>query len=433
MEKAVYIEEFEHSYVVLQKQEEEETYTCKMITQNHIPGLLPCKIRYDENAPYFYYDVTSKRSLTKKYSDKKMSFEEVSELFYNIGMITKTAAGYLLESKNFLFRPEFLFEDLETEELFCLYYPDKEESEYAQVQYESMRGNYYVLSEFLLDKIDHRDEHAVNTAYQFYKMSKEEFFSFEAFLGFLEKEIRIKEEEKKEETKQEEALWNPIKSDKPGEEFYQDNKWEDVESNLEEEKADIIKRAFLVSGIPFLIGMIGCISCFAVPMLHAYGKYILIPSITICIFSIIILLFRMGKIYFFKREELEEEFEQEVSIDDYFGQVQDGKTVFFDETEATCDTYCLKWEEGGVKKEYTIKSFPVTIGKLKDSTDIIIADDSVSRIHAKIINRQGKVKIQDLNSTNGTFLNGTRIHPGKEADLERKDEIRFGKITVNVV
>ena len=73
------------------------------------------------------------------------------------------------------------------------------------------------------------------------------------------------------------------------------------------------------------------------------------------------------------------------------------------------------------------------VGKLKGSAQIIINDESVSRIHAKIRRENGKVFIQDLNSTNGTMVNGKKLSPGDETEVHREDKIQFGKILVNVV
>ncbi len=52
----------------------------------------------------------------------------------------------------------------------------------------------------------------------------------------------------------------------------------------------------------------------------------------------------------------------------------------------------------------------------------------VSRRHARIINHQGKYMIEDLGSTNGTFVNrGRRLIPGNSQLLNDGDEIIVGK------
>lgn len=52
----------------------------------------------------------------------------------------------------------------------------------------------------------------------------------------------------------------------------------------------------------------------------------------------------------------------------------------------------------------------------------------ISRRHARIIRRDGKYSIEDLGSTNGTFVNrGKRLLPGNKNILADGDEIIIGK------
>ena len=62
--------------------------------------------------------------------------------------------------------------------------------------------------------------------------------------------------------------------------------------------------------------------------------------------------------------------------------------------------------------------------------DIVLVEDMVSRKHAKITTQQGKIVIQDLGSTNGTFVNGEKI---KEATLHEGDRILVGTSIIKVV
>ncbi|MEN9714644.1 MAG: hypothetical protein RJA35_111 [Actinomycetota bacterium] len=50
----------------------------------------------------------------------------------------------------------------------------------------------------------------------------------------------------------------------------------------------------------------------------------------------------------------------------------------------------------------------VTIGRA-DNADLVIQDEFASTHHAKLVLMNGEWLIQDLNSTNGTFVNGKRV------------------------
>jgi pSer/pThr/pTyr-binding forkhead associated (FHA) protein len=71
---------------------------------------------------------------------------------------------------------------------------------------------------------------------------------------------------------------------------------------------------------------------------------------------------------------------------------------------------------------------PVTVQLLKDvtiigrsaQTDIPLADDNASRQHCQVRKWAGKFVIEDLQSKNGTFVNGSKVakeHPLNDGDL----------------
>ena len=65
------------------------------------------------------------------------------------------------------------------------------------------------------------------------------------------------------------------------------------------------------------------------------------------------------------------------------------------------------------------------VGRGKDCT-ITIIDPSVSRIHAKLtVERNGGINVEDLKSSNGTFVNGERI---ELAAINHHDLVRFGNV-----
>jgi len=64
-----------------------------------------------------------------------------------------------------------------------------------------------------------------------------------------------------------------------------------------------------------------------------------------------------------------------------------------------------------------------TIGRAEDA-DIIIDDPFISSKHALIFKRGSKLLIQDLHSTNGTFLNDKKIT--RPLRLKENDELTLG-------
>jgi hypothetical protein len=57
----------------------------------------------------------------------------------------------------------------------------------------------------------------------------------------------------------------------------------------------------------------------------------------------------------------------------------------------------------------TLSEAPITIGRAEDST-LVINDDYSSARHARLVARGGQWFIEDLGSTNGTYLDRTRVN-----------------------
>lgn len=85
----------------------------------------------------------------------------------------------------------------------------------------------------------------------------------------------------------------------------------------------------------------------------------------------------------------------------------------------------LKFKEA-VLKEIQLDKEVITIGR-NPNNDIHIDNPAVSGSHAKIINEGGRISIEDVNSTNGTFINGKRI---SKSALNNNDVITVGKHTL---
>src|SRR5579872_2974157 len=69
-----------------------------------------------------------------------------------------------------------------------------------------------------------------------------------------------------------------------------------------------------------------------------------------------------------------------------------------------------------------------SLGRSRDN-DIFIVDPSVSRHHAILEVREGKLVVRDTGSTNGTFVNGERV---QLRTLQPGDVVAFGKTHMRV-
>jgi len=100
-------------------------------------------------------------------------------------------------------------------------------------------------------------------------------------------------------------------------------------------------------------------------------------------------------------------------------------------TASAGKAYALKFISGKYQGgEYPLKmERQVIIGRSSD-LDMVLVEDMVSRKHAKITLTGGKITIEDLGSTNGTFVNGEKV---KQARLKEGDRILIGTSILKLV
>src|SRR6266508_4606330 len=71
----------------------------------------------------------------------------------------------------------------------------------------------------------------------------------------------------------------------------------------------------------------------------------------------------------------------------------------------------------------------ITLGRAA-TCDLVVADNYVSNVHARIYLRDGSYWLEDLGSTNGTYMNRSRV--STPTAIGPGDDIRMGKATLEL-
>jgi hypothetical protein len=77
----------------------------------------------------------------------------------------------------------------------------------------------------------------------------------------------------------------------------------------------------------------------------------------------------------------------------------------------------------------TLGEAPITIGRAEDST-LVITDDYASARHARLVPREGQWYVEDLGSTNGTYLDRGKVSAPTPVPLGVP--IRIGRTSVEL-
>jgi len=83
---------------------------------------------------------------------------------------------------------------------------------------------------------------------------------------------------------------------------------------------------------------------------------------------------------------------------------------------------------GMTGRTHELKVDKTTIGRVEDNT-FQIAEPSVSSHHCELLLRGNEVVVKDLNSTNGTFINGEKV---SESVLKAGQVLRLGQIEMRL-
>jgi pSer/pThr/pTyr-binding forkhead associated (FHA) protein len=83
---------------------------------------------------------------------------------------------------------------------------------------------------------------------------------------------------------------------------------------------------------------------------------------------------------------------------------------------------------GMTGRTHELKGEKTTVGRVEDNT-FQIAEPSVSSHHAEVLLRGNDVIVKDLNSTNGTFINGEKV---TESPIKPGQILRLGQIEMRL-
>ena len=379
------------------------SYSFKMIERNSMKGILPAKTRMEDGKGYLYLDISKKRNLIEIYKEKEMMLEDMTKIFQGILPILEELRTYLLTEKMICFDPAYIYEDNE-ESYSVMLLPWKEES-----------PDFRKLAEFFLEKINHKDEHGVNAAYHFYRQQSQTLFSIYHFIQVLEKENIMKRQKKSQAEKLE---FMPIPEINESEEVSEEPEEFEYEYKKINRKG---KRKYVL-----LVLSLICLSLqFINSISHTIKISLMAVSLLLILLFFIVIILKKEK---HKDNEMKEKEEIVYSEKEDLEMIE---TVFFEAEKE--EEWKLQWKEYGRKKQALLEEFPCKVGKIKGEVGIVMNDVSVSRLHCQFVKKENKITIMDLNSTNGTYLNGMRLEQGEILEIEKNDEILIGKVKVLVV
>lgn len=453
-----------HNYLILKNAVPEEIncFSLQMIMENRISSLLSINIKNENGERELCYEISSLQSLSRIYEIRKITGEELIDIIHSIIEVFQQMKEYMLTEEEVVMLPEYIFMNPETRRIQFMYCP------YIKQNCESL---FWELAEFFLDHVEHQDSEAVVLAYQFYKIVRSDNFVLQEIQQLCETQYENKTREKKQDIFTDDGSENIIRA--------KDKKLDTADNNLIFEETPELESSYkffvqkrkppekmagksvntnrnITQFIIFLIiSLLSLVLLFKNPgPINSYSKIINIGFFLFGLGGTAVCVIKskfLKREYYAERniskekdiERMTDHFFQDQKNEDILGQMQTtlyekqkedrpynepvyGKTEFCLITPEE-EKRVLVEKRHGKEIRHKIETLPYTIGKLKDMSDLYISDNTVSRLHARIFEEEGKLYVLDLGSTNGTYLNGISINQEEKFLLEAGDELRIGK------
>lgn len=405
-----------------------DVYTTRMISGNKIPGLLGFQEKWLDGTSLFYYDITSKQPLSRLTERRKMKANEIRTLISDLILILRQMERYLLDEQRICLKPDYIYIDPETfHGSFCMI---------PGYSSEFTRG-FLDFAQYILDHVDHSDGDAVVLAFAVFRECRKENFGVEDIERCMEMGMRPTEIMEVPIQKAEEISIEEVQI--PDKQQYE---YPLVAYERDQGRLKLLVLCMAVVGGMIIIPII-CVALFGLRQLLQWKWIILALEIMVATVGMAAYYFlrdgasdrgESGETAEFELEELVWELAEEEEKE----RVEQVPTLTENEPEDTMQTVLLiSQSEIQAKrklysltdgKEIPIGYFPFLIGKNRGLVDFCLNESGVSRLHAKIERDDTGFFITDLNSTNGTKVNGSLLEANEQRQLRIGDELSFAGI-----
>lgn len=156
-----------------------EQDSIEMFKHNQIPYFLKMHMIERYGGRQFCYDITGRRSLDQLMDYKALDGQLLFQLLHSLDCACMQAENYMLAENDILLKPEMIFLGGGTEEVLYCYLPGNQED---------IRVQFQELMEYLLQRLDHKKEQAVQFAYGVYQRVTEESEPLHTVLKDLSKD-----------------------------------------------------------------------------------------------------------------------------------------------------------------------------------------------------------------------------------------------------
>jgi hypothetical protein len=427
-----YQNDLQRSYMVFKMLEEDVIfeYQIRMIQENPTAQLLPLHKKQTDNDIYLFFDITSKTTLNQLLKRMKIKKYELLSILKSLTRSIGLGKQYLLQDGSFILHGDYIYIDPASLELSIAYLPIKSEVDINQ----EVKA---LIMDLLIYKASFETHSEGDFVYELLSLIKSESFSLNQ-LDKIISNIAMQKEQKN------------ILDFSP--------QCDLVEKGKLPKEADIMPKPKL----SYLILVLSQLFFAAIAVLLARYFYFLtekpdssaLIGLAIILMALDILIIRWAWVKNKLASTEERPYEKTKKLNQVLtprkrrgsskmNKAGGAQNTAFEEyavaqshmdpkdfetrvilEEAPMLAYLIGCGDNAQEKIFIDKSNFV-IGRIKSQSDYISLNSAVGKLHAEIINKDGIYYMKDLNSRNGTFINGERIVSNVEHPIQNNDRIAF--------
>lgn len=432
--------EMNRNYVKILPEEESKKpdYCMKMVENNPVKGLLKLTTLCVNDKVSCLYEISGRISLYEKYAAREFS---AADMEYIIGFLR----GMIQEMERFMLDPDGLL--LDPKYIFCGIGTGEWELVYSTCFGEGIQRGLKGLFEFILNRLDHKEQKAVLIGYALYKRVCQEEMQLGQIFEPVQELIPAIRKESDQVIEYEET-----------EKVYDEIMPERITQERERESYRLYMAGCgAAAGVALII--FGAVIIPAVLRLRAgtggagglvFGVVVFALMLSVAAVSAYMVLsgkrnpagivpetadIPYSRIRLRISGQKRNEGQADILCKTRFGEA--GKKEP-EEGADDCQTVLLcgkeyarlvRLDSGNAVREYFLEDSPLCLGS-GSQADIVLEDEGISRIHARISKEGEMLFIKDMNSTNGTWVNDRRLTvyelcPVKNGDIIKLAGSRF--------
>lgn len=480
-----YKRDVSHNYLILteEKQINTSSYQVRMLEGNVIPSVLRCRLQGLDGKVLFYYDITSRQSVASFYEQKKINGEDLRLIFGGFVTVLEELSEYLINPEQLVLAPEYIYLDAGKKEIkFCCLpgydHPVQEQfrelAEYFLPRLDHEDSDAVKLGYGVYRKTLETGFQLENIKEAVYRHEEEEptgeFFQTNQEKSYSEEDIG-----------QDDFLSEDRSSDRYY--FQEENKKEADKQNKKTRWSNC--HWILGCGLGTLILILVAVACLMGYLPVVEAELVLAAAILLLAMAAVSRWMKgkkkkkqqqseqwrqkvrneLGKeeksVVLYQNKDIQSMDPGEISLGISTGKEKEkvdnqkcftgelwkneekiwneektrdrenledswGETVLLSQGSTKGPASLVSIEPGALATIYLDQELTV-VGKMEQAADVVIPVDTVSRVHARIRKKHDGYYLADLNSRNGTSVNGRMLKPEEEYLLQNEDQVDFAK------